>query len=343
MASRQIAALALLMAGAAACAPDGRNPTGSGGAALHLTLSGLAPLDPAREGVYEAWTVDAAGSRRSAGTFALPAGGKVVLATPVTGAVAVEVTVEPPGDADPAPSAQRLLRGTLRKGRAELSLVGAVTQGDLSLREQPGQFTMYFSPSDNHLHGFPSHEESGIWLFNIYRSQTQQNDGWVRLTQLQPGWTYEGWVVRDLGTPGAVWLSYGKFVPDVTGAINARDDTGWGPFSGVLDFKTAGEEEYPGDDWISNPLGFPLPGGLRLPLDLTEKNAAGEHRWSHVITIEPVRDRGEPLTTERPFPLRPYRDRFGGPSYGEVRPYGLPHPITFHPQTLPRGVAEVAP
>jgi hypothetical protein len=87
--------------------------------------------------------------------------------------------------------------------------------------------------------------------------------------------------------------SYGKFLPDQTGTVNRRDDTGWGPFSGVTNYLTAGEEEFPGDDWISNPLGLPIPSGLALPLNLREKNASGTWRWTHVITIEPTSDRGE--------------------------------------------------
>ncbi len=228
--------------------------------------------------------------------------------------------MEAPGDRDPAPSRQKLLRGAFRGGTAELSVVGAVTATDVPLRERPGQFTM-FTPSDNHLNGYPSSESAGIWLFNMAPRQTEQGDMWVRLAPLRDGWIYEGWMVRDLDSPGAVWLSYGKFLPEGTGAVSQRDDTGWGPFSGVVDF-LKGEEEFPGDDWISNPLGLAVPGNLPLPLDLRETDAAGNGRWTHVITIEPLTDRGERMTTERPFLLRPYRDPFGtaGP--------GIPRAIT---------------
>jgi hypothetical protein len=256
-------------------------------------------------------------------------GGPAMLVTPVEGVVAVEITVEPPGASDGSPSAQRLLRGAIRGASAELSIPGAVTQGDLELKGQPGTFTM-FSPSNNSWAGYPSHEEAGIWLFNVRPRETPQNDTWVRLTQLQAGWTYEGWMVRDFGLPNAIWLSYGKFTPDYTGAVTGRDDTGWGPFSGVLDFQTAGEEEFPGDDWISNPLDFPFPAELALPLDLREKTPAGASRWTHVITIEPARDRGEPIGSEQPFFIRPYHDPFGdgGPA--------APRVITFHDETIPR-------
>lgn len=323
---RPFGALVLLLA---ACG----SPTGPGGNGTELVLSlqGLAPLDPVVEGRYEAWLVLPSGHRQGAGTFS--PSGAVILPVSVTDAVALEITIERPDEGDPAPSEQVLLRGDFAGSRADLTVDGAVTQRpQLTLQREPGQFTM-FSPSDNGENGYPSHEESGIWLFNMAPRDTPQNDMWVRLTPLGAGWTYEGWMVRDYGTPQAIWLSYGKFLPDQTGAVNRRDDTGWGPFSGVVEFQSAGEEEFPGDDWISNPLQLPFPAGLALPLDLREKDAAGRLRWTHVITIEPAWDRGEPVTTERPFLVRPYRDRFGD------GPPGAPRTITFHDDGVPRGTA----
>lgn len=295
-----------------------------------MALSGLPALSP-NDGRYELWAIDGAGASLRLGAFAaVPAGGVRVEGPP--NAVALEVTWERAADVDQQPSPHRLLRGEARGGTVNLSVVGAVTQPNIELHKAPGQFTM-FSPSDNATRGYPSFEESGVWLFNMSPRQLPQNDMWVRLAQLQPGWVYEGWMVRDIDQPGAVWLSYGKFTPDATGAVNARDDTGWGAFSGVLDFQTAGEEEFPGDDWISNPLGFPLAGGLTLPLNLREKDARGVGRWTHVLTVEPASDRGEPITTERPFLLRPYRDPFGdgGP--------GIARTITFRADAVPSGRA----
>jgi hypothetical protein len=190
-----------------------------------------------------------------------------------------------------------------------------------------------FSPSDNDTLGYPSNEEAGVWLFNMAPGQTEQKDYYVRVTQLQAGWTYEGWMVRDLGQAGAIWLSYGKFLPDWTGALNQPDDTGWGPFSGVVDYQRARLEDFPGDDWISNPLHLPWRTELPLPLDLREKDTQGRMRWTHVITIEPVTDRGEAITTERPFFLRPYVDPFGD------LPPGTARVITLHTETLPHGTA----
>ncbi|MDQ3309231.1 MAG: anti-sigma factor [Gemmatimonadota bacterium] len=327
------AALTLLAVAAVGCGGDAGPPLAPAGARIELMLSDLRALDPAREGTYSTWVVDRAGAMHAAGTIFPDAGGRAEVVLPVSDAVAFILSVEPPDDRDPAISGQRLLGGTFRGGRAELSALGSVTAGDLPLRVRPGQFTM-FTPSDNHLSGYPSNEYAGVWLFNPAPRQSEQNDHWVRLTQLAEGWVYEGWAVRDIGTLGAVWLSYGKFRPDGAGVVNSRDDTGWGPFSGVLDFATAGEEEYPGDDWISNPLGYPVPGNLALPVNLQEKDAGGAARWTHVITIESARDRGEPIGSERPFLLQPYRDAFG-----DGRP-GTAQSITFR-GALPGGVATI--
>ena len=318
-----------LLVAAAGCGSDG--PTGSvpAGASLAVSVTGLAPLDATTGGRYEAWVVDRGGVSHSLGNVDPRAGASLSFSNPVADPATFVITYEPRGDTDPAPSPHRLLAGALQGGRARLSVEGAITASDLPLRDRPGQFTM-FSPSDNFRNGYPSNEESGIWLFNMAPRETQQGDMWVRLTQLQPGWVYEGWMVRDIDAPNAVWLSYGKFLPDASGTINTRDDTGWGEFSGVTDF-LKGEEEFPGDDWISNPLGYQVPGGLTLPLNLREKSAAGAGRWTHLITIEPSSDRGEPVTTPVPFTVRPYRDPFGDGAPG------APRTITFRADGVPRG------
>ena len=312
----------------AACGSAGAtDPRGTPVSTIQL-VAALPALDAAREGRYEAWVADPSGALYSLGRFS--AGGTLTFASPISVVDEVEITVEPPGDVDARPSAQVLLHGVVRGGAAELTYQGAVTQGDLALRAQPGQFTM-FTPSDNAVSGYPSHENAGVWLFNMAPAETPQRDYYVRMAQLQAGWTYEGWMVRDIDTPNAIWLSYGKFVPDWTGALNQPDDTGWGPFSGVTDFRNAGLEDFPGDDWISNPLNLPWRADLPLPLDLREKDAAGKLRWSHVITIEPAFDRGEALTTERPFFMRPYVDPFGD------LPAGAARTVTLHLATMPAG------
>ena len=297
-------------------------------ATIELTVSGLRAAEVPAPGRYAAWAFDRTGTVVALGL--LDGNASYSWPNPLPGLDGVQISYEPTGVAGSAPSGPLLLRGELHGDNASLSVSGAVTLGGQQLRTQPGQFTM-FTPSDNAVHGYPSFEESGVWLFNMAPRETPQNDMWVRLTQLQSGWTYEGWMVRDIDSPAAVWLSYGKFLPDATGAVNKRDDTGWGPFSGVTNFSTAGEEEFPGDDWISNPLGFPVPSGLTLPLNLREKNASGAWRWTHVITIEPLSDRGEGVGRETPFAIRPYRDVFGDGAPG------VPRTISFRADGVPSG------
>lgn len=300
---------------------------------LTLTAPVLGKLDPAIEGHYAVWGVARSGEALRLATFAGGDGARVTATIPSTIFDRIDVTVELPGDADAIPSPRRILTGTLSNRRASLGVVGALTIGSAPIRERPGQFTS-FTPSDNGLYGYPSHEESGIWLFNMAPRETEQGDMWVRLTPLREGWVYEGWMVRDIDTPQAIWLSYGKFLPDQVGAVNTRDDTGWGYFSGVPDFRL-GEEEFPGDDWIDNIFGHPFPSALTLPLDLRERAPNGGSRWSHVITIEPESDRGEAIGSERPFVIRPYRDPFGDGGAGVARP------ITYRLEGIPRAEATI--
>jgi hypothetical protein len=322
-----VCALVLLIG----CSGDAVGPRIGSGAALTLTTSALPTLDTVREGRYTAWIIDGSGQAHRVSTFrpGLP----VALTSPAGDAKTFEITLELPGALMDKPSDRVLLRGDFDHGVAQLSVAGALTQGNLALREHPGQFTM-FSPSDNEFFGYPSHEESGVWVFNMNAAATEQNDFYVRLTQLGAGWTYEGWMVRDFGSPQEIWLSYGKFVPDWTGALNQPDDTGWGPFSGVANFASSHLEDFPGDDFISNPLHYPFPPALTLPLNFREKDATGKLRWTHVISIEPMSDKGEPIGSERPFFLRPYFD-----SFGDLNP-GIPRTITFHKEVVPTGRVE---
>jgi hypothetical protein len=315
--------------GASSCGGDSTSPRLAASDPLTLSTTALPALDAAREGRYVLWFLDKAGAAHSAGT--ITPGSAVAVVTPIADPVSARITVERPGTNGVGPSPQVLLSGGFRDGRASLEVVGAVTQTGVPLRPRPGQFTM-FSPSDNDIHGYPSHEEAGVWLFNMNPSATDQKDFYVRMAQLQPGWIYEGWMVRDYGSADEIWLSYGKFLPDWTGTLNSADDTGWGPFSGITDYATYRAEDFPGDDWISNPLHLPFPSQLTLPLNLRERDGSGRLRWTHVISIEPNTDKGEPIGSERPFLLRPYVDPFG-----DLNP-GMPRTITIHPEAVPSAV-----
>jgi hypothetical protein len=302
-------------------------------------------LDPGSEGTYEAWVVTRAGRAVSAGRFLLPPDGRVTLAVRTDDPQSVMLTIEPPGDDDDSPSDLRLLGGEFEGSEAVLDVTGYLTSG-VALEPAPGTHVL-FTPSDNSERGYPSHEDAGIWLFNI-RGDTLDASFFLTFTPLSSGWIYEGWMVRDRGTGQELWLSYGKFEPDVRKKVRTRDDTGLGPFSGQLGYREAMPDEivFPGDDWIANPHGYPVPGGLTLPVDLNgcsrlpaDCEAAGQERgpsrWSHVITIEPRADLGEQPWAARPFLVRPYRN-----PVGEAAP-DVARTIGFYPDELPRGTVRI--
>lgn len=316
-------------------------------AEIELRLDNLRPLDLQQEGSYEAWVLDGERQAHSAGRFDLPGSGIVTVASPIETPAQILVTVEPPGDTDPGMSDQRLLGGPVQGTTAELDVISELTIG-LPLIEEPGTHVL-FTPSDNAELGYPSYEDAGLWLFTF--GEDSANAGfYLNLTPLWDGWVYEGWIVYDYGTAGDVWISYGKFLADDTQRARGRDDTGAGPLSGQLEYEDALPIEVimPGDDWVANPHGFDVPGGLDLPFDLNGCTRSPEYcalvgteygpsHWTHVITIEPAFDRGEPILTEKPFLIQPYRNPIG-----EGTPE-VERVVEFHPEMVPRGVATLIP
>ena len=238
---------------------------------------------------------------------------------PLADAAGVFVTVEPPGDIDPAPSSAVLLRGRFSRGRAVLSIEGAITDGR-PLEPDPGAHSL-FTTSNNVELGYPSFENAGLWLFSVAPSRNVHGTREVKLTPLRAGWVYEGWIVRQ--TEPAIWISYGKFRPDELSLLTSRDDTGAGPFAGDEDFRNAGVEDVPGEEWTSDrvagQLGVTLPAGVTLPVALDATDAAGGAVWHHVITIEPAFDETEGPLEGRPFAVRPYANPIGAGGPGEPR------------------------
>lgn len=335
--------LPALLLGLLACGGDAAGP--AEGDPLLLELHGLRALDAGMEGTYEGWVIGDGGRAASAGRFTLPAHGEVELESPVRGARSFLLTVEPPGDDDGEPSDLGLLAGDFQGGEATLDIVGVVTSG-APLEPEPGTHVL-FTPSDNQEVGYPSHEDAGIWLFNI-QGDTLDGSFYLDFTPLSRGWIYEGWLVRDRGTGDAVWLSYGKFEPDVRRKVKTRDNTGLGPFSGQLEYRDAlpFEVVFPGDDWVANPHGYPVPGDIHLPVDLNgcfrpveECEAAGHEygpsRWTHVITVEPRTDMEEEPWAAEPFLVRPYRNPIG------EGPPEEPRTILYAPGELPGGLVRV--
>lgn len=305
---RGFVALVLALAGC------GHDPVGLvEGGEMELVVEHLPAIDPATEGGYQVWIYDAAGGVHTVGRLE----GSDVSATtvrmpfvlPVDSPASAAITLEPAGDDDAGPSPHEIVAGPFVDGAAELSIDGSITVYG-PLVEEPGAHSL-FTSSNNALFGYPSAENAGMWLFNIYPSRNPHGSREVHVAPVDRAWLYEGWIVYRHGTPDAVWISYGKFHPDQRGLLTSRDNTGSGPFSGDEDYRNGGVEEVPGDEWTMNIFELDMPGGLELPLALDAVDpATGEAVWTHVISIEPAFDELEPLYSGRPF-LRPYRNPIG--------------------------------
>jgi hypothetical protein len=326
----------LAIACTTACGGDGAaGPPEPGDTDIVLQLLGLQPLDQAVDGHYEAWAIGSDGTSRSAGHF-VPGTGSITVSSPIQNPAKLLITIEPPGDADGQPSASELLGGDFQGGTATLSIVRYVT-GVSELEDEPGHHAL-FTPSNRFELGFPSIEDAGLWAFAPDPTKTTHRNYYLRLTPLRAGWTYEGWIVHEYGSPSECWVSYGKFLPDQFRLVNTRDDTGLGPFSGQVDYVNAMpiEVDMPGDDWVSNIHDMPVPCGLTLPFDLNGDAGAGiPSSWTHVITIEPMFNKGEPVLSERPFVLQPYRNPFGQGPPNEGRS------VEYHPEFVPSGTATI--
>ena len=171
--ARPLAGWATLALALAACGGDATSPVARDATSVTLTFSALTRLDQSA-GRYDAWLADANGAALRLGVVADPAvASTFMLPREVRAGDELWITLEQSGEASSAPSSQRLLRGAFSGAHADLSIVGAVTEKGLALRAKPGQFTM-FSPSDNGAHGYPSNEESGVWLFNMQPRETEQ-------------------------------------------------------------------------------------------------------------------------------------------------------------------------
>jgi hypothetical protein len=322
--SSRIAGAALMLLCTAGCSSA---PTSlDSGARMQLSITGLAPLDPS-QGSYALWVYDANGQPTEVEALNLTAAGgdgdvRVPFDLPVANPSRVTITVEPPGDSDAEPSSSVILAGAFSGGSAHLSIEGSVTDGR-PLEHDPGHHSL-FTTSNNVELGYPSYENAGLWLFSVSVEINKHKTREVKLTPLRPGWTYEGWIVYRQGTPQELWIPYGKFRPDLDGLLTSRDNTGSGVFSGDADYVNAGVEDVPGNEWtttrVADHLGLHMPGNMPLPLALDAVDSAtGEAVWHHVITIEPAFDYDEPLLTDKPFTLRPYRNAVGKGGAGVPR------------------------
>ena len=296
----------------------GDDPVGPAlGAEMELTLTGMDGV-PADMGTLHLWlhargdTVHVGGLPSGPGPLA-----PYTFTSPMDRPDGALVTVE--STADPvSPGLTRLMAGSFQGARAELVVEGSVTDGR-PFQEFPGAHSLF--TTSNNSEGYPSAEEAGLWLFTLTPSANVHGTREVKVTPLQRGWTYEGWVVWQ-GEP-QVWISYGKFRPDEFSLLTSRDDTGTGPFSGAEDFRNAGVEDVPGEEWtsteVADQLGIELPGGFEIPLALDAVTPEGEALWHHVITVEPAADLTEGPLAGAPFPMAIYENPIGPEGPGVPR------------------------
>jgi hypothetical protein len=327
-------AAAMMVPGVVGC--DDQPMAPALGETLVLTIEGMDRV-PQEMGTLHVW-VRGAGGTLHAGT--VPPGEGAIppldFESPMDRPTGVVVTLERSASAPATPGPSRLMEGEFQGSEARLAIEGAVTDGR-PLQEFPGAHSLF--TTSNNSEGYPSAENAGLWLFTLIPSANEHGTREVKVTPLLPGWTYEGWVVWQ-GEP-EVWISYGKFRPDEFSLLTSRDDTGTGPFSGAEDFRNAGVEDVPGEEWttteIADQLGIELPGGFEVPLALDAVDEGGRPLWHHVITVEPASDLSEGPLEGDPFPLVVYENGIGpgGPGVprtiqrvsagpvGRVRPAGI--------------------
>jgi hypothetical protein len=323
---RAVAASLVVVLGLAACGDEVTGP--AEGETLEVAFDGLARI-PAAQGTFTVWVHDGVDTV-AVGTLASGTDAQALdpftFTLPFAGARGVFVSVEPPVDPSPGPSASVVLKGDFDGRSATLVGEGALTDGR-PLQPDPGAHSLF--TTSNNSEGYPSAENAGLWLFTLTPSRNVHGTREVKVTPLQPGWTYEGWLVWQ-GTP-KVWISYGKFRPDETSLLTSRDDTGTGPFAGPEDFRNAGVEDVPGEEWttdvVARELGIELPGDFDLPLEVDAVDDAGNALWHHVISIEPAFDLVEGPVEGTPFVVRPYENAIGAGGPGVPRTILLARPL----------------
>jgi hypothetical protein len=198
---------------------------------VSLEANGLEPL-PAGF-AYEGWLI-VNGSPVSTGLFGIDASGQAHpghVRVSVDSADAVEafvLSIEPVPDADPAPSAVKLLGGAFSGGTAVATIDHAAALGtDLS------------TASGSYILAAPSGGEGADYRNGIWFLDPSGPSATLELPALPESWVYEGWVVGPDGP-----ISTGRFgMPD--GPDSDLGGLGSGPH---------GTPPFPGQDLIHPPM-----------------------------------------------------------------------------------------
>jgi hypothetical protein len=217
------------------------------------------------EGHYEGWAI-LGGMPISTGKFNVNEGGMPVglgggpvidefdAGQNITGATDIKITIEPPGDPDPAPSGLVILASPVISASA--NLVADVPGREILEMMTTGSFILA-TPSDNP--GVPDNDDEGIWFLRM----PGPTPGFTDLPDVGPAWIYEGWVV-DLSDPM-------NPVPYSTGTFSSAE----GPDSDAAGCNGGGPP-FPGQDFVAFQCG-PI-----LDLDTGD--------FAAVVSIEPAPD-----------------------------------------------------
>ena len=237
----------------ASCSDDDAMPVGAQD--LNMNVTGLQALGADYQ--YEGWII-VDGAPVSTGTFTVDENGTPsqttfqVATEDAAAATKFVVSIEPVQDADPAPSAVKILAGDFSGDTSTLTTSDAAALGT-SFESATGKFIIA-TPTD----GNPDvNEESGVWFLDNSSGSPMVG---LDLPTLPAGWAYEGWAVID-GTP----VSTGTFT-SMTGADNANPHNG-----------QSMSPPFPGEDFLNN-----APAGLTFPTDLSSATI--------VVSVEPVPD-----------------------------------------------------
>jgi len=239
----------------------------SGPENLILAFTSLAPLDEAAEGHYEGWAI-VDGAPVSTGVFNVNDGGMPVelggggiideftASQDISQATSIKISIEPPGDADPAPSGLIILDGEVAAHQASLAV--SVPDREVIETMTTGAFILA-TPSDNDVD--PDNDDQGIWFLTMPGPAA----GFQNLPDIGPHWIYEGWVVDVSHPDGPVPYSTGTFAMAEGADSDAAGCLGGGP-------------PFPGQDFTAF--------HCDAVLDLDSGN------YVAVLSIEPVPDTG---------------------------------------------------
>jgi hypothetical protein len=205
---------------------------------------------------YEGWIM-VNGSPVSTGTFTLngdaPSKSSFnVKAEDLNVATDFILSIEPKPDADPAPSAIKIVGGSFNGKSASVNVNHAAALGQ-NFSTAAGKY-IFATPTTSTM----ADELSGVWFLDLTSGSPMTG---LNLPQLPAGWVYEGWVVIN-NTP----LSTGTFT-----SVSAMDN------SAIYSGSDQPGPPFPGEDFIRN-----APSGITFPTNLSGKTVA--------ISIEPSPD-----------------------------------------------------